>query len=258
MSLKSNLKNITNVIYTNYMFLIFIVLLILVFYKNIMFAGALFLALIALIISGKIFKYNKTTIIVLSLTISASFLLKVIYDSFNVNEGMENSKNDEKYTSNDKSKMSNGISKEEYKKTIENVTKKSNNNDSQPIVPLTQNKTQTKVENNSDKTDEPFEVGRKSQKGGYNVDYASTIEDAYASLNEVIGSEGIKKLTDDTQRLMKQQMQMADAMKSMGPLIQSMTPLLKQAQGLLGNVNEGANMGNLAEMAKKFSASLSK
>ena len=58
------------------------------------------------------------------------------------------------------------------------------------------------------KTAEKFEVGRK--KGQYNIDYASTIEDAYDDLNKIIGGDGIKKLTDDSQRLMKQQLQLAE------------------------------------------------
>ena len=57
-------------------------------------------------------------------------------------------------------------------------------------------------------TDESFEVGRAKRGGGYNIDYASTIEDAYDELNKIIGGDGIQKLTGDTQNLMKQQMQL--------------------------------------------------
>ena len=80
-------------------------------------------------------------------------------------------------------------------------------------------------------TEESFEGN--SKKGRYRVDYASTIEDAYDELNHVLGSDGIKNLTQDTHSLMKKQLELAESMKSMGPLIQSMAPLLKQAQGLL-------------------------
>lgn len=38
------------------------------------------------------------------------------------------------------------------------------------------------------------------------IDYASTVEDAYDDLNKILGGNGIKQLTDDTQNLMKQQM----------------------------------------------------
>jgi len=104
-----------------------------------------------------------------------------------------------------------------------------------------------------DKIDESFEVGRK--KGGkYNVDYASTVEDAYDELNKIIGGDGIQKLTGDTQNLMKQQLQLAEAMKSMGPIIQGMAPMMKQAQGLLEGMGSENGLGNIAALAKQFTA----
>jgi hypothetical protein len=103
-------------------------------------------------------------------------------------------------------------------------------------------------------TDESFEVGRAKKGGGYDIDYASTVEDAYDELNKIIGGDGIKKLTSDTQSLMKQQLQLADAMKSMGPLIKGMAPLMQQAQGLLSGMGDKENgLGSVMEMAKKFS-----
>jgi hypothetical protein len=40
----------------------------------------------------------------------------------------------------------------------------------------------------------------------------------------------------------------------MTPLIECITPLLSQAQGMLGNIDQGT-MNNLASIAKGFSAS---
>jgi hypothetical protein len=102
-------------------------------------------------------------------------------------------------------------------------------------------------------TDESFEVGRPKRGGGYNIDYASTVEDAYDELNKIIGGEGIKRLTTDTQGLMKQQLQLAEAMKSMGPLIKGMAPLMQQAQGILGGMKDQEGLGGIMEMAKKIS-----
>jgi hypothetical protein len=70
-----------------------------------------------------------------------------------------------------------------------------------------------------------FEVGRK--KGGTRVDYGSTIEQAYDQLNDILGSGGIQALTADSQNLMKQQTQLAEAMKSMGPMLETAKSLLK-------------------------------
>ena len=105
------------------------------------------------------------------------------------------------------------------------------------------------------KTDESFEVGRSKKRsgGGYKVDYASTVEDAYDELNKIIGGDGIKRLTSDTQNLMKQQLQLAEAMKGMGPLIQNMAPLMEQAQGLMNGMGSGKDgLGDIMKMAQQF------
>ena len=86
----------------------------------------------------------------------------------------------------------------------------------------------------SGKTAEKFE-GRK--KGQYNVDYASTIEEAYEDLNKIIGGDGMQKLTEDSQRLMKQQQQLAEAMQSIGPLVEKMAPMLESAQSMFSSVS---------------------
>jgi hypothetical protein len=99
---------------------------------------------------------------------------------------------------------------------------------------------------------ESFEVGRDKKKGGYDIDYAATIEDAYDELNKVIGGDGIKKLTQDTQGLMNQQLQLAEAMKGMGPLIQGMAPMMKQAQGLLGGLKGEGGLDSISAIAKQF------
>jgi hypothetical protein len=109
-------------------------------------------------------------------------------------------------------------------------------------------------------SDENFEVGRNKRKGGnYDIDYASTVEDAYDELNNILGSDGIKRLTDDTQNLMKQQLQLAESMKSMTPIIKGMGPMLQQAQGILGGMGDGKEgLGNLLEIAKKFTGGMNK
>ena len=79
------------------------------------------------------------------------------------------------------------------------------------------------------------------------IDYASTVENAYDDLNKILGGAGIKRLTGDTQKLMGQQMQLAEAMKSM-------TPLLGQAKELLKGFDL-KNLGDITSMAKSFGVS---
>ena len=102
---------------------------------------------------------------------------------------------------------------------------------------------------NTDAVGDP--VGQQQQgmttmyhKKNNRIDYAATVEDAYEDLNKILGGDGIKRLTDDTQRLMGQQIQLADAMKSM-------TPLLEQAKGMLQGFDL-KNLDGLASMAKQF------
>ena len=63
------------------------------------------------------------------------------------------------------------------------------------------------------------------KKGSY-VDQAATMEAAYNNLDSMIGKGGIEGLTKETQALMNQQ-------KSMMKNMESMMPLVKQAQSMI-------------------------
>ena len=102
---------------------------------------------------------------------------------------------------------------------------------------------------------EDFEVGRR-KNGASKIDYASTIEDAYDDLNKILGSDGIKRLTDDTQGLMKQQMELAESMKAMTPLVQGMAPMIKQMEGMMKNMDGNEGMAGVMDIAKKLTGSM--
>ena len=87
-------------------------------------------------------------------------------------------------------------------------------------------------------------AGAGAKKGSSRVDMGTTLEQAYDDLNSVLGSDGIKSLTNDTQNLMKQQLHLAEAMKEMGPLMQ-------QAQSMLKTLNIDG-LGDLPSLIKKF------
>ena len=113
----------------------------------------------------------------------------------------------------------------------------------------TETKTDTTTEAKPQVKGESFEVGRG--KRNPKIDYASTITDAYSQLNELIGKDGIKSLTNDTQTLMKQQLQLADSMKAIGPLIEGITPLLSQVKGMMGGLDANSLEG-IKSFAKTF------
>jgi hypothetical protein len=102
---------------------------------------------------------------------------------------------------------------------------------------------------------EDFEVGRR-KNGASKIDYASTIEDAYDDLNKILGSDGIKRLTSDTQGLMKQQQQLAESMKSIGPLVEGIKPMIGQMQEMMKGMDTKDGFGGVMEMAKKLTGSM--
>ncbi len=106
--------------------------------------------------------------------------------------------------------------------------------------------------NVKDKKQSGLEVGPK-KSANLKIDHAATIEDAYDDLNKILGSDGIKNLTDDTQRLMKQQMELAKSMKEMAPIIEKMIPMTKEVKKMMNNMDSQEHeMTGLLDMAKKM------
>ena len=118
----------------------------------------------------------------------------------------------------------------------------STSNTTNPIIACKDGEKFDEVEGKCVATDGFARAGGK--KGASRVDMGSTLEQAYDDLNSVLGSDGIKNLTADTQNLMKQQLHLAEAMKDMGPLMQ-------QAQSMLKSLNIDG-LGDLPSLIKKF------
>jgi len=88
--------------------------------------------------------------------------------------------------------------------------------------------------NKKDRTDKQF---------GPRLDYAATIEDSYKHLDNLLGSDSIKQLTQDTQKLMSQQQNLFNTMNQM-------VPVLEGAQNML----KGFNINSLTDSLKGISA----
>ena len=177
--------------------------------------SVIFFILVAYLISN----FSKNMIIILAIPL---ILTSVLMIGQRVKEGLENPKDE----------------KEKLKKTEKVITSP----DADETVG------DEKVD--EDPVDDP--VGDDTKKSGMTtmykknnrIDYAATVEDAYDDLNKILGGDGIKRLTDDTQKLMGHQMQLADAMKSM-------SPLLEQAKSLLKGFDL-KNLDGLASLATTF------
>jgi hypothetical protein len=76
------------------------------------------------------------------------------------------------------------------------------------------------------------------------IDYGTTIEDAYDNLKGILGGEGLEKLSTDTQKLMQQQMKLAETMKNMSPLLEGAKNMLKTI--------DFDNLGGIGDKLKKM------
>jgi len=180
--------------------------------------------------------FSKNMIIVLGVPLIVVNLFSLKGNSLYHIEGMEN----------------NTVSKQNHTDTIKKINDEASKKVS-PVLPGTE--THDSVGASNVKTDEHFEVGR-AKNGQSKIDYASTIENAYDELNKILGSDGIKSLTDDTQRLMKQQMQLAESMQSLSPLVEKMMPMAQQMQGMMEGMNGSGGMSKLMDMAKQMATGL--
>ena len=114
--------------------------------------------------------------------------------------------------------------------------KKSDDKEKKKVEEVEENVEEKSKDESPEKDKAGFEVGRR--KKGYDIDYASTVEDAYDDLNKILGGDGIKRLTADTQGLMKQQMELTKAMEGLEPMFSKFEPLLDKAKDMLKNLPE--------------------
>ena len=144
--------------------------------------------------------------------------------------------------------MKEGVHNDDHK---EEGNEKKGNGDTEVVEEEEEEITESLKNQKGSDTDEEPEAAEDTKKGktenyrnsgkkGDRIDYASTLEDAYSNLNNMIGKDGIKNLTRDTKALMDQQMQLATAMKGMQPLI-------GQAKEMMNSLGELGDMETLTK-----------
>ena len=197
--------------------------------------------IIFIIIAVLVRYFSKNMIIVLGIPLVLVNLFSLKNNSYRI-EGMET-------TDDNNSKQ---------KDILNNALNDKKNNDTQIIVP-TDSDTDIEggvVSSNVHDEKSGFEVGRR-KNGSSKIDYATTIEDAYDQLNQILGSDGVKSLTTDTQKLMQQQMELAKSMEAMTPLIKGIMPMAEKAQEMMKSMDNGSGgLGSVMEIAKKMSGGL--
>lgn len=187
---------------------------------------------IALALAMLLVTRNMTLILLVPLIVVNLFLAGKI-----IKEGLENASDSDK-------------KKDEKEGDAENKTdnKKKKEGDNKKHDPVLLNGSATS--SGTTPPPEAFEPGTKARAGvtgGPRVDYGATLENAYNNLNQILGNDGMNKLTSDTKNLVDQQKQLAEAMKNMGPLMTQASDMMKtfQSSGMM-NMLPGANAGGAA------------
>ncbi len=99
---------------------------------------------------------------------------------------------------------------------------------------------------------EGFGQNNKKQ-GKYRIDYATTLQESYQDLNNVLGNDNMKKLTKDTQDLLQQQQQLTQAMEGMAPLVEKLVPMMKSMGGFMNSSQTGGEgIQNLSAMMSQL------
>lgn len=197
----------------------------------------IFFALVGLIT----FQFSKNMAVVLLVAIIATnFLMSTNL----IREGLENQSTDN--TSNTNSTTSkkdpkmDSSSNDTTNNSSNNLTTDSSNNLTTDSSNNLTNDSSNMDINNKDlnkkigTNDEPEGVvqsanikGKTEEHFGPRLDYASTIEQSYQNLDELLGSDSIKQLSTDTQKLMAQQQNLFNTMNQMAPVLEGATNMLK-------------------------------
>jgi len=200
-----------------------------------------FLVLSAIII----YNFNKNPVVVLLLSLIATHFFVA---GGNVYEGLEN-KEDEKMKNEeniDKLKSTDPELANVATKVSEGTINQDNikkNYDAKKNVASKVKDVNNPDMNETTTTEEPvpesFEGGKK---GTVRLDHAATIETAYDDLQNILGNDGISKLTDDTKKLMSQQKNLFNAMNELAPAV-------KETMGML----EGLDLNGISNMSSSTS-----
>ena len=192
----------------------------------------IFFALVGLIT----FQFSKNMAVVLLVAIIATnFLMSTNL----IREGLENQSTDNTSNTNSSTNSSTNSTTSKMDDTTNNnnLTNDSSNN----LTNDSSNNSSNNIDiNNKDlnkkigTNDEPEGVvqssnikGKTEEHFGPRLDYAATIEQSYQNLDELLGSDSIKQLSTDTQKLMAQQQNLFNTMNQMAPVLEGATNMLK-------------------------------
>ena len=204
-------------------------------------------AVVLMVLIGLVMSYFSKNMIIVLLTAFASVFLLEMLGSSGVTEGMKTKKKSKEKKDDDDAK------EEEDKKADVDDDAKKNEGKSKDSKKVKTQKQETKKQGMTKLSpasydgkdgDDDADSG-KVVSSANRIDYASTLEQAYDNIENIIGEDGVRGLTDQTKSLMNQQKQLMENMKDMGPL-------LKSAEGFMKQITGGGGIGGITEMLKGF------
>lgn len=83
------------------------------------------------------------------------------------------------------------------------------------------------------------------------IDHAATVEMAYDNMQKALGDDGIKKLTDDTMRLLDKQQKLQESLTNLTPLFQQATSVLSNFD--MSKINNILGSLDMSQFNKVFS-----
>jgi hypothetical protein len=209
-----------------------------------MIVGNMNAVILFILIGGLMTFFSKNMIVVLSVPL---ILTSVLLVGNRVSEGFESATTDEDKPQGLAAAVATAASAASASTSAKAImkNKKNESNDNTALNAAVTNPLDDEPEGAATET-KPENMSLYKKKNN-RIDYASTLEDAYGDLNNILGKDGIKNLTSDTQKLMDQQMQLAEALKGMAPLIGDAKKMLA-----------GMDVSGLTQMAKSFGQSIPK
>lgn len=184
--------------------------------------------ILGLLTGGIISRFSKNKTVILASTL---FIVNFFIVGSLVKEGMKGMKKMKKKRTPIKKKVLGGKIKEAYSEADDED--ETDDTEEQEVI-----------------ADDARRSSGRSKKSDQSIDYAATVETAYDDLNNILGSDGIKNLTNDTQNLVSQQKQLAEAMQGMEPLIKNFAPLMDQATTMMKTMGNTGGLDKLVSMAK--------
>jgi hypothetical protein len=167
--------------------------------------------------------FSKNMIIILLVSMSATFLAIAIKIYSKVREGLEGMKPN---------------SKKNKSKTGGKKNKKEHMQDLEPA----------RVDG-ADDIEVSDEVSEGVASSKPKIDYASTLESAYDNLDKLLSSDAIKKMTGDTERLASKQQNLIGN-------INKLQPMMDKAQGMLEGLNSQGGLDGIASTIMKMTSAV--